>query len=438
MNTLKPTGPRRAAQVLGSLCLLTLAPLSAHAEGGGDTVQAVRTELERMKAEQAERAAEMQKLEARLAALEATAAPGAPPAAALPAAPAPAPVAVAQAPAAQPRLAVSGDFRLRYESNFGDADGTEWDRGVLRARLGATYVVSDRLTVGARLATGDPDDPNSSDVTLSNFADDFQVSLDQAYARYQAGDASVWGGKFALPFIRTDLVWDADVNPQGVGATYAMPAGAGTLKMAGLYFLVDQSVGGADSSMWGGQLGFEMPIGERLRFDVAGALYDYTLPGVAGADFGDFRSNLIGPDGKYLSDFNLFDVIAGVSYQASDRWPLRLVGEYVKNEGARTPGDTGYSVEVTVGRTLARGDWRFGYGYSVAEVDAVLAAFSQDNTTIGTNYRQHALTVDYSLTDRILLDATYYRYRPYDAAYSLINDPDDWLDRFRLNFQVGF
>ena len=208
--------------------------------------------------------------------------------------------------------------------------------------------------------------------------------------------------------------------------------------MAGLYFLVDQSVGGADSSMWGGQIGFERPAGERFRFDVAGAYYDYTLPGVAGADFGDFRSNLIGPGGGYLSDFNLFDVIAGVTYHASDRWPLRLVGEYVRNDGARTPGDTGYSFELTAGQTRSRGDWRFGYGYSVAEVDAVLAAFSQDNTTIGTNYRQHTLFVDYALTETLLLDATLYHYKPYDAAYSLINDPDDWLDWFRLNFQVGF
>lgn len=41
----------------------------------------------------------------------------------------------------------------------------------------------------------------------------------------------------------------------------------------------------------------------------------------------------------------------------------------MNNRGARTSGDTGYSVELTAGQTLDRGDWRFGYGYSVAEVD---------------------------------------------------------------------
>ena len=46
--------------------------------------------------------------------------------------------------------------------------------------------------------------------------------------------------------------------------------------------------------------------------------------------------------------------------------------------------------------------------------------------------------MDYALTEKLLLDATLYHYKPYDAAYTLINDPDDWLNRFRLNFQVGF
>lgn len=415
------------------VALSLTAPSAYSSEQPADSVQAVRTELERLKAEQAERAAEMRKLEDRLAALEAAA----------PATSAPAQSAIAQAAVAPPaeaasRFSVGGDFRLRYESNTGDDDGRDWDRGVLRLRVGAKYAVTDQLTVGARIATGDPDDPNSSDVTLSNFDDDLQFSLDQAYAQYKVGGAELWGGKFATPFVRTDLVWDGDVNPQGLGATWADLVGGGTVKMAGLYFLVDQSVAGADSSMWGGQLGFDLPVGERFRFDLAGALYDYTLPGVVGADIGDFRTNLIGPDGKYLSDFNLFDVIAGVSYHGSGRWPLRLAGEYVKNNGARTPGDTGYSIELSAGQTKARGDWRFGYGYAVAEVDAVLAAFSQDNTTIGTNYRQHTLYLNYSLTEKLLLDATYYRYKPYDAAYSGLNDPDDWLDRFRLNFQVGF
>ena len=45
--------------------------------------------------------------------------------------------------------------------------------------------------------------------------------------------------------------------------------------------------------------------------------------------------------------------------------------------------------------------------------------------------------MDYALTDDVVLDATLYHYRPYDAALSGSNDPADWLDRLRVNLQVG-
>lgn len=418
----------------GVACALVLLALPAAAEvDASDTILSLRAELERMKAEQAARMAEMQRIEDRLVALEAAAAQSAATSAG-----APAPAVAGQAAEAPSRLDVSGDFRLRYEGNFGNDATGSWERGALRARLGATYAATEALTVGARLATGDPDDPNSSDVTLSNFADDFDVSLDLAYAALDLGSAKLWGGKFLLPFTRTDLVWDGDVNPQGLAAAWRRHVGDATLRLSGLYFIVDQSVAGSDSSMVGGQLGLELPVADALKFDVAVGQYDYSLGSVAGADAGDFRSNLIGPDGRYVSDFDLFNVVAGVSYGGIQRWPLKLTGDYVINRGARVPGDTGYSIELAAGQSRARGDWRFGYGYSQAEVDAVLAAFSQDNTTIATNYRQHTLFAAYNLRDRIVLDAVWYRYRPYDAAHAGLNAPGDWLDRIRVHVLVGF
>jgi hypothetical protein len=418
----------------GAILLLSLAAFCAQADDEvPDTVQSLRAELERLKEEQATRAVEMQKLEVRLTALETSAGR-----AGMTPANLPGPVAVAQNAQPHSRLNVSGDFRLRYEGNYGDADARDWVRGVLRARLGANYIVNDWLTVGGRLATGDSDDPNSSDVTLSNFADDLDVSLDQAYAHFKFGNAEIRGGKFPLPFTRTELVWDGDVNPQGIAANYGIPVGGGALKFSGLYFLVDHSVAGSDSSMLGAQIGLDIPLTEHFGFELSAARYDYSLPGVAGADAGDFRSNLIGPGGRYVSDFDLIDVITSTTFRGWERWPVRLTGEYVNNRGARTPGDTGYSIELSAGQALERGDWRFGYGYSVAEVDAVLAAFSHDNTTIATNYRQHTVFVNYAFMDNIVLDATLYRYRPYDAAFSGANDPADWMNRLRVNFQVGF
>ena len=97
-----------------------------------------------------------------------------------------APAAPIQAQATTPpksRLTVSGDLRVRGQGDYGDKDGRDRDSTQVRGRIGATYAVNDRVTIGSRLVTGDADDPNSTDVGLSNFDDDLQVSLDLAYAQ---------------------------------------------------------------------------------------------------------------------------------------------------------------------------------------------------------------------------------------------------------------
>lgn len=337
------------------------------------------------------------------------------------------------------RLKLSGDLRLRHESNFGESGARRRDREVLRARLRGAYKATDWLTAGAQIVVGDPNDPNSTDVTLSGFDDDLPVSLDQAYLMARSGGFEAVGGKFPLPFVRTDLVWDGDISPQGAALTYARAIGGDLgLKLSGLYFAVDESVGGANSEMLGAQLSAASASGGPWRLEAALGYYDYRLSSLAGADAGDFRTNLLTPSGRYLSDFNLIDVVAAATYTGfSDRWPLRLTADYVKNLGAATPDDEGFSVDLSLGRLSDRRDWRLSYGYSQTEADAVLAAFSHDNTTIATNYIQHAMSIDYLLARNLLLNATFYHYRP-KSTLGDVSRSLDWRDRLRLQLMVSF
>lgn len=417
---------RFALLVSAALAGAALLPGTAHAQSDGDRIRLLEARLEAQDARIAE-------LERRLRAEPAAnAAPA--PAVASPQ------VAGAQTPPVRRDQAfdVSGDVRLREEFNWSDADARDRSRTVLRARLRASYAVNDAITVGAQLATGDPDDPNTTDVTLGDFVDDLNVSLDQAYARARFGGLTLWGGKFANPFRRTDLVWDGDVSPQGLAATYAAGAGGATLEARALYFLLSESVAGKGSDMLGGQLAVSAPLGD-WGIDVAAAYYDYRLRSVAGADAGDLRSNLLRADGRYLSDFNLGDVIAALTYRGlGARWPLGVTGEVVRNFGAAVAADDGYSLELFAGRARDRGDWRLGYNFAVAQNEAVLAAFSHDNLGIATNYRLHALSVDHVLLADTILNLTLYHYRPEDALYAGASQPRDWLNRLRVNLLFNF
>jgi hypothetical protein len=410
------------------------APATVAAEAPADSA-AMIAEIQALRAEQQRITELQQQVEMKLRTLEASlhqATPSASPPAS-PTSPVPA-VAVADA-AAKSRLVVSGDLRVRTQGDY--AEGAN-DRlsGQVRGRLGATFAANDRVTIGARLVTGNPDDPNSTDVQLSNFDDDLEVSLDQAYVQLNLGDLKVYGGKIPQPFTRTELVWDGDVNPQGLSAVYRHANADGSAFRANsLFFIVDESAA-SDSTMLGVQFGYDTRALGNWKLDASVAYYDYKLGSVAGGDSGDFRSNPRNPDGTYVSDFELGDAIIGATWSgAGDRWPLRLVGDYVHNFGAATDADTGYGADLTIGRASKAHDWRVTYGYSVAETDAVLAAFSHDNIALGTNYRLHALTLDYVPFPKTMLTAYWYHYQPYDVAPTLNSD---WIERFRLAFTVSF
>lgn len=358
-----------------------------------------------------------------------------------PAAPAPTPTLAAASPATEgsfrlPGLDISGDMRVRQEWNF--VDGRDRSRTAVRARLRATYKIDDHFAVGTQIATGDPDDPNSTDVTLGNFVDDFQVSLDQAWIRYTNGGLTTYAGKFPQQFQRTDMLWDGDVSPQGIAAAYGANLGKARVDARGLWFVIDEAAVARDSDMLGGQLAFSAPLSSDFKAGLTGSYYHYRLGSVAGADAGDFRGNLIA-GGRYVSDFHLVEGIGTLNWAGlAPRWPLSFTADYVHNAGAAVAGDTAFNLEFAAGRTAKPGDWRLAYNYSEVEVDSVLAAFSQDNIDLSTNYQLHGFGIGYVPAEHLQLDLLWYHYRPLDPAYAGGLSPNQWLDRIRLAFMVSF
>lgn len=341
-----------------------------------------------------------------------------------------------------------GDFRLRYEKTSNAEPNSDLlegrDREVVRFRAGFTKHISDMFNFGVRVATGSSNDPNTTDVTLGNFVNDFEISLDQLYIAMKGDNYSIAGGKFSNPFQRTDLVWDGDVNPQGITGNYTFN-GSGNFKakVSGVYYLIDEHSGTniPDSYMLGGQLFFGANPSDKVSLSLAGGYYNYDITNLSEstADAGDTRSNNVISDstGKtlsYLSDFDLLDIIATLEFkQFGECFPIKLVGDYVKNLGAEVDQDQGFEIDIFVGRGKKKNDFRFGYGYSEAETDAVLAAFSNDNTTIPTNYIQHTLIVDYILLDNLMFDLTWYLYKPKIVTAST---RDEFISRLRLNAVV--
>jgi hypothetical protein len=134
-------------------------------------------------------------------------------------------------------LELYGDVRLRYEYRGGQTtdnhaslrdDWQERERERYRLRLGLRGTLADDWFFGVRLETSQ--NPRSTNVT---FGDDTSTSsaggggpfakgsdginVGQAYLGYRGfKDITLTGGKMPNPLISTWMVWDPDINPEGL------------------------------------------------------------------------------------------------------------------------------------------------------------------------------------------------------------------------------
>jgi hypothetical protein len=341
---------------------------------------------------------------------------------------------------AQSRWHFFGDFRLRYEYTTAHSGAASVERGVLRGRLGSRFDVSPRFSLGARLVTGDPDNPRTTDVAMRDFADDPQFSLDQAYAEFRQQGLLLTAGRFDKPFTSTELLWDGDANPLGLGGHYDLSRiGDLALRLSAIYSRLDQEVLGNDD-MLGGQVSISLEPADHWAMEFHAAYFDYEIGALDPDHPGGARGNSVTPDGAhYLSDFDLLDAIARIEYHGwGERWPIALTADYTRNLGARVPGDTAYGLDVRFGDLDGPGHAQFRYGYAQVETDAVLGIYSNDNITLPTNYKLHSFSLDYALTRHLFIGLTQYFYRPLDRGTVAPEAGENWTSRTRLNLYVKF
>ncbi len=123
-------------------------------------------------------------------------------------------------------LKLYGDLRLRYQYDDTDQqvlsptpDGRNNDRQRsrwrFRLRLGAEYKFAGPFFAGVMVQTGQ--DANSGNQTFDDGFNNYDIYISKAYLGWEAADwATIIGGKQDNPFYTTNMVWDSDINPQGI------------------------------------------------------------------------------------------------------------------------------------------------------------------------------------------------------------------------------
>ena len=379
------------------------------------------------------------------------------------------------------RMHWEGDLRLRYQhdgfasgnptaSDFNYVNGTnlsnatdDQDRMRIRARLGVKAKVNDWLTAGIGLTTGSATDPISPNQTQGANSAKYNFGLDRAYLKAEIKPwLNVVGGRFANPWVSTDLVWDPDLAFDGIAASLTprinenwssfFTLGAFPLEQTEVTTGTGSSNKAKSKWMYGSQVGIKWTSPDLSTVKLGVALYDFSH--VQGISNDANTTNYDGTAPAFRTKGNsYFDINeATCSFLCSSKYALSskfrevnitgqadiatfnpvhvmLTGDYVRNIGfdeqeiatrtglpaSRTGGIgkqvNGYQVKVAIGMptTYKANDWQAFAAYKYLEADAVLDAYTDSDFYLGgTNAKGWILGTSYGIDKNTWLSARWF------------------------------
>jgi hypothetical protein len=287
---------------------------------------------------------------------------------------------------------LSGDFRLRDEPFFGGPADHSLDRHRARYRLrfNVETKLNDDIFGGFTLASGDVNDPISTNQNVSGFYTRKPFFIDKAYVTYnphQFKELTLTGGKFAYPWYNTELTWDKDLNPEGLAQTLAFNLDSTPvlkrIAVVGFELPLTEVAGSStnksivESVVYGGQLQTTWQLASWLKLGaytgfynfhnadpialalakansknpqtpLSGALALQSSNGVQNSVVTTTAANVVTiagtayPTGvtsvtksQFSSKFALLDSLARFDVTTpSDKWPIAFIGDYVQNTEA--------------------------------------------------------------------------------------------------------
>jgi hypothetical protein len=385
------------------------------------------------------------------------------------------------------RVRVGGDVRVRYEQDFfanqnGDflnpASTTQIlnskiDREMLklRARLNVDAKVADDFRAVIGLATDTnraSGSPVSTNATLGDSFNKKALALDLAYLKWSPDPSfALWAGRFPNPWSSTDLVWDPDVNFDGVALQYAPRLNErwGLSFTTGIFPVQEVELSQHDKWLFGSQLGAQYLSSNAVSAKFAVAYYDYmntvgvrndpTQPGLTDWSAPAFQQKGntlfdIDPGNSiktaYASAFRELNLTG--SLDLGDWHPVHVVlsADYVNNlgfnhaavnalAGSVVKKETeGFQVGLSVGYPVvqALGEWKGLFSYKYLESDAVMDAFTDSDFHLGgTNARGWIAGADLGLAKDVWLSTRWFSANEISGAPFAI-------DVFHFNINARF
>ncbi len=301
-------------------------------------------------------------------------------------------------------IKIKGDLRYRYEYKAKDSD-TNKSRHRFRARIGAYADVNDQVQAGIRIATGSSDSPTSTNQDIDGYASQKEIWLDRAYLVYSPDyfeGLNVTLGKMAQPWVQvSDLMFDGDMNPEGIAADYTYGSESATLQAVLGYHIMDENVGN-DVALLSAQLTASAEVASGIELLLGAGAFAYS--NIDGADAPGLGGNTgVSTNEVYRYGYEIVDVIAKADVSKGPL-PFYLYAEYLKNIDSDADETAGY----IAGIGTKAGRIGLDYSYRSLDEDAVLS-YLADGDFGGTGTKGHKLKLKYSAMKNLSLGMSFFR-----------------------------
>lgn len=312
------------------------------------------------------------------------------------------------------KIDIGGDFRYRYDF-VDDEELFQRHRQRIRMRLNVSAEVTNGINAVFQIASG-TESPVSANQTLTDGFSSKEVQLNRAYVegeRPEIPGLAISAGKFKCPWFKpgnVELVWDANLNTEGIVATYSRSSEDVNLRIMASGQIIEERSADEDSYLAGLQAigNYDMTLSSSLT--LAASYYDYAnteghptfwKPELALGNTLDFR-------GGYANDFNLLEFSGEVQFE-SDGIPFAIHGDFVSNTAADSD-HTGWLIGMRAGNmTRQRGTWTVQYNYRKLEKDAVVGLFTDSVFRgAGTDGKGHKVWANLMIFDNTMIGIKYF------------------------------
>ncbi len=389
-------------------------------------------------------------------------------------------------------------FRIRLRYGFEKTFSPEM-------KVGFSMATGEKVT-----NNGVNNDPISTNATMTNDFNFKNIWVEKAYATYtpewaKIGNADglsvsgleITGGKFNNPFEKgsTDMIWDRDLKPEGAYEKIdarILKTDNLDLKLYGILgqFLLQEngsttfgtaatpgSAGSKDAYLMAYQVGLN-PVfyvsGMERPIDALSALSIYNYNGyarnnnwyISGTGSQANGNPQYSASALSAQNFNILSFYQEINFYPYGI-PVKPFAEFarnmsnqsglpfsagtggVNNQYSMQGGEDAWSLGLTLGKLVKKGDWQTSYQYKYIGANSVVGAFNDSDfggyNYGGTDKKGSVIKLGYNLTDYLSLNGACYLVRPITvrdgAGTTPVTNgmqPDQSVRRFQLDMTYKF